>query len=361
MAATLARCSSCHNIMSASAAACPRCGSTERSTDVPEIPAHPLAMRAPFVRPWTPTPPFWIVTGTIFAVFVLLIAGTVVARTIVYTPQAAIHQYFAALKNRDAASILEVEPDLDQQSYAIKALQSRDYRAPDDLRIGKIAKTGDDSRSVEISYKINNQPLNSTITVVQNETRNAAGFFAWHPAGAVGGLQLQGAFFAKPKINGQPIPQNTDVMPALLPGGYRITNASNPLADIPDATVSIPAGAVGSAQLKPALRPDAIDKVNPVVTKYVDRCISSAVAGSPDDDCTFLGDAGIYGGETLKLGAYPKINLNLTDEGIIVSTATKGSITVSSDYSDEDQNVPFSVDGFAYLDSNNSPMFSAKS
>lgn len=303
----------------------------------------------------------WTAGVALFAAGVLLIAGSVLAETVAVTPRAAVRQYFAALQRRDTSRLIAMDHGLQPRSYALEVIQSRDYLAPDDVGIRDITVAGKDRRSVQVSYKINNRRFASAIQVVRNDSPNLVGFRPWHPTGTLGGVQLQGALFAKPKINGRPVPPNTDAVPPLLPGGYRITNAPNPLAYIPDLRVAVPVGAASPAKLEPKLKPDAGAKIKPLVDHYVDRCVSSLAAGAPDQDCTFLKRLGVRGGETVVVGSYPKIKLRLDDDVTTVYTAARGSLTISSDRSDQDQQRRYAVAGFVYLDSNNVPIFSPRS
>jgi hypothetical protein len=304
----------------------------------------------------------WIVGVVACAVLVgagLLVAVRVLEATVALTPRSAVRQYFTALAERDVDRILELESDLDRRSYAIRVLQSPDYQPPSAVRIGEVIPAGTGRVWVETSYLINDQPYSSTITVLRKQKPSIVGRRTWHTTQTLSGLQLDSPVFATPSINGRLIPQNSDVVPPLLPGSYRLVNSPNPLADIPPTRVAVPVGATGSADLAPHLKPGATRTITPLITDYVQQCVTEAARRTLNQDCKFLTRLGLRGGEDITLYRYPRIRLSLSGNGIAVTTVRPGRLAVSSSTS-EDRRVDFTVSGFVYLDANNEPFFSPR-
>ncbi|QGN33999.1 hypothetical protein [Microlunatus sp. Gsoil 973] len=301
----------------------------------------------------------WFIGVTIVAVVGVLLGIHVLSGDRAYTPQAAVRQYFTALTERDADRVVDLEPDLDQQSYAISVLQSPDYRPPARVRIGEIVRTGSGRASVETSYTINDQPFTSSITVVRDARRSILGLRTWRTVRTLAGVQLNSPFFSGPKINNRLIPQNSDAVPPLLPGGYRVTSAPNPLADVPPAEVAVPVGAAGAADLTPRLKAGARMAIDPLVAEYVDRCIDAVNHRKPTRDCRFVAGVEVRAGEMITVDRYPRSKLVLSDHGIQVTTAEKGRLWVVAPEA-HDRHVRYSVAGFVYLNTDNDPFFSPR-
>lgn len=346
MAVTLTRCASCHNDVAASAAACPRCGSTEMETaGVPTVTAPPPQARSPFVQPWVPTRTFWIACIAIGAAIVLLVVMSAVLRATIYSPRAAIQRYFDALNAHDAVAAAAAQEDPGAVQAAGKLLQGKDYRAPADLRIGKVALGPKDSGGVaHITYTVDGKPVSATIGVVKSSQRAFATFDRWKVASAVGGLDIAGSPTML-LINGQQLA--TDA-PVLYPGGYRVTTADNPLVTVEPVLVTVPVNGAGKATIKATLKEGAQEKYAPVVKSYVDDCVEQFKTNpnSAPDDCPFLN--GVYSSD-ISIDKYPTTQLAVSSGAITVSTATPGQLTAGSGWGDSTP-TPFELTGFATTD-----------
>ncbi|SDS54008.1 hypothetical protein [Microlunatus soli] len=346
MASTLVRCASCHNDVAASAAACPRCGSTEfESPGAPAVSAPQQLATSPFVKPWIPTRTFWIVCLSIAAAIVLLVAVSAILRATIYSPRAAVQRYFDALSAHDQVAAAAAQEDSTAVRAAGKLLQSKDYRAPEDLRVGKVTlESGDHNGVAAINYTVDGKPVSSKIRVVKSSERAFATFDQWKVADAFGALDIAGSPTML-LINGQQLATDS---PVLYPGGYRVTTADNPLVTVEPVTVNVPVNGAGRAAIKATLKEGAQAKFVPVVKTYVDGCVEklrSDPSGAPDD-CPFL--SGVYS-EDITIDAYPTTQLAVTDGAITVTTTTPGQLTSGSGWG-EDTQLPFELSGFATTD-----------
>lgn len=352
MVATLTRCASCHNDVSSTAAACPRCGSTElESRGTPAV-SRPLPQASPpFVTPWVPTRGFWIACTAIAAAIVLLVASSAILRATVYSPRAAINRYFAALAARDPAAVAKAQEDPDSTAMAAGLLRSPDYHPPQDLRIKKISvESGDRGGVADISYTIDGRPFSSMIGVEQSDQRAFATFDQWKVSHAAGALEVTGSTSVM-AINGQHLP--TDA-PVLHPGSYRVSAADNPLVTVAPITVAVPVAGAGTGTLEPKLKPDAQKSFAPVIKTYVDGCVSKLAGGeSVSEECPFLN--GVYGSD-VTVDSYPTTELAVHDGTITVTTTEPGQLTTGSGWGDSTAQ-SFELSGRADIDSSDRPVF----
>lgn len=350
MDATLVRCPSCRNVISAAADSCPRCGSTERAavTTGASDESGPTSP-PPFVRPWRPTRDFVIACVTVAAGIGLLIIVAIMIQQLLYSPQASIRSYFGALDDRDPAAVAGVI--VEDHPYAGEAIGKDGYQPPSGFDIGRVSGD-DDARTAEVSYQIGGQDFSSTVELERDPEDRVLGVFdRWKIVNPVGGLTFSGPYVAPVSVNGQAIPvRGTDTMPVLYPGSYRVTVADNPIATVEPIDAAVQLSSETRAELTAELKPSANSDLEPKIKAHVDGCIQAAQKGDYQqlDQCTFLEEVDLYGGE-LSVTSYPVTEVTIGEGQIQVGTTSPGTVLIKSEYGD-DETASITITGYAHVD-----------
>lgn len=283
-------------------------------------------------------PPGWAATTGIVSVALMVVAGLAaqVVRMVVFTPEQAVADYFAALTAKDAASVSGGYADL---------VATDGYAPPTDVHIEEVTGNSSGGAAVTVSYTV----LGLRFTTIV-PAQPSAWWGPWKTSGITAELDLawpRGVEDLDGTISGSVVGDDA----TLHVGSYVLTGTANDVYTVAEVTI----GVTGQVPTVPVtmpvtLQPDLTPRLTAVIEGYLDDCAEGAdtmvVSG-----CPLRHDGpGLPSPEDISwtIDTYPQVSAVIGDLFPLEAvTSVPGTATVTYRQGDDDktQHVEFDIDG----------------
>ncbi|HWS38983.1 MAG TPA: zinc ribbon domain-containing protein [Actinoplanes sp.] len=320
-------CPSCRRPSPADARFCAGCGSAMDTAS----PLVPVAVPEPFVRVRQVKRSVLVSAGAVLASVLVLWGGLAAVQSTVFSPEAVVEDYFAALAARDAAAALAtLETAPEQETLPM----TDDYQPPAGMVVTAVDETDVGSegewREVQVSYRLGDTPRQETLYLRRQDGKRFGLFDRWRIVGGVGGIavpadtELSGLQVAGTTLTGG----EAGIVAIAFPGTYQVGLADNLLMTADPAPVEVNLADAAAPGLTPRLKDTASEQVIKAVHEFVDTCAKRTELNPAG--CPF----GYYSWATAtnvkwRIDTYPTLKVELNGSTVTVGFTDPGKATVS--------------------------------